>query len=630
MERHISDIKENLSNAKELGKKCTLLVGAGCSAKAGIPLASDFVEIIKNDYENAYNRAIEKTYPACMAELHVGHRRDLIAGYIDNAKINWAHICIALLIHEGYVDRVFTTNFDPLLIKACALLNEFPAVYDFAASQLFKPADVADKAIFHLHGQRGGFVLLNTKEECNRFSNHLKPVFQDSEQGRMWIVIGYSGDNDPVFDHLAEINRFDYGLYWIGYKDNEPSEHLRNRLLVKDKGAYFVKGYDADSFFIQLTQKLKIFPPDFIGRPFTHLNNCFEMITPFALFDEEPESDVTHKSREQIKKCIDEYEKIPSLIQIANVLLLEGDYDGVVKMQSSYNKTTSSEFADVLSWGYIGQGNEQCDLAMTKEGDDAEKLFSLAFEKYEAALKIKPDKHEALYNWGSALCDLAKTKEGDDAEKLFSLAFEKYEAALKIKPDKHEALNNWGTTLSYLARMKEGKEAEDLLKQSIEKYEGALEIKPDKHEALYNWGTTLSDLAKMKKGKEAEDLLKQTIEKYEDTLEIKPDKHEVLNSWGAALLALAKMKEGKEAEDLLKQSIEKLMKAEEIKEGSAAYNIACVNSLIGEMKDSLLWLEKSLKLKYASLKNLILEDSDFDNIKATDDFNRLVNEYLPE
>jgi len=239
-------------------------------------------------------------------------------------------------------------------------------------------------------------VLLNTEEECSKFSNHLKPVFQDSEQGRMWIVIGYSGDNDPVFNHLADINRFDYGLYWIGYKDNEPSEHLRERLLVKDKGAYFVKGYDADSFFIQLTQELKIFPPDFIGRPFTHLNNCFEMITPFTLFDEEAESDVTHKSREQIKKCIDEYETIPSLIQKANDLLLKGDYDGIVKMQSSYDETTSSEFADVLSWGYIGQGNEQSDLAKTKKGDDAENLLSKAKEKMLQADEIK--KGSGAYN----------------------------------------------------------------------------------------------------------------------------------------------------------------------------------------------------------------------------------------
>jgi hypothetical protein len=72
------------------------------------------------------------------------------------------------------------------------------------------------------------------------------------------------------------------------------------------------------------------------------------------------------------------------------------------------------------------------------------------------------------------------------------------------------------------------------------------------------------------------------------------------------------------------------MKAEEIKEGYAAYNIACVNSLQGEVKDSLLWLEKSLKIKVAPLKSHILEDSDLDNIKATDDFNRLMSEYLLE
>jgi len=148
--------------------------------------------------------------------------------------------------------------------------------------------------------------------------------------------------------------------------------------------------------------------------------------------------------------------------------------------------------------------------------------------------------------------------------------------------------------------------------------------------ALNNWGNALSDLAEMKEGKEAEDLFKQSFEKYESALEIKHDNHEALDSWGAALLDLAKMKEGKEAEDLFKQSIEKLMKAEEIKEGYAAYNIACFNSLLGEVKDSLLWLEKSLKMKFAPLKSHILEDSDLDNIKATDDFNRLMSEYLPE
>ena len=50
-----------------------------------------------------------------MAALERGARRDLIGGYIDKAKINWAHLALAQLIHGGYVDRVLTTNFDPLI-----------------------------------------------------------------------------------------------------------------------------------------------------------------------------------------------------------------------------------------------------------------------------------------------------------------------------------------------------------------------------------------------------------------------------------------------------------------------------------------------------------------------------------
>lgn len=55
-----------------------------------------------------------------MNELALSERRDLIARYVDTAKINWAHICIAQLMKYGYVDRVLTTNFDSLIVRACA------------------------------------------------------------------------------------------------------------------------------------------------------------------------------------------------------------------------------------------------------------------------------------------------------------------------------------------------------------------------------------------------------------------------------------------------------------------------------------------------------------------------------
>ena len=187
-DRSVKDIAEVLRRAKDNGRGAALLIGAGCSVTADIPTADQFVKIIKKNHKQVYQRAEKKTYPSCMAEFLPGERRELIAHYVDRAKINWAHVCIALLMKHGYIDRVLTTNFDPLVVRAGAMIGEFPAVYDFAASQLLKPADIPDKAVFYLHGQSSGFVLMNTQSDLDEHSERLGPLFQDAGRGRMWIV----------------------------------------------------------------------------------------------------------------------------------------------------------------------------------------------------------------------------------------------------------------------------------------------------------------------------------------------------------------------------------------------------------------------------------------------------------
>ena len=220
--------------------------------KAGIPTAEGFVGWIKENRPRAYRRAKEKTYPHCMHELSPSERRVLIANFVDKAKINWAHIGIAQLMLHGYVDRVLTTNFDLLVSKACSLVGLFPAVYDFAASRLYRDVDIPDQAVVHLHGQRTGFVLLNTEKEVSEHSDRMEPVFREAGAGRVWIVVGYSGENDPVFTHLSKMKRFDNNLYWVGYGDQDPTGHVKRGLLTVDKFAFWVRGFDADSFFVKL------------------------------------------------------------------------------------------------------------------------------------------------------------------------------------------------------------------------------------------------------------------------------------------------------------------------------------------------------------------------------------------
>ena len=97
---------------------------------------------------------------------------------------------IAQLIKHEFVDRVLTTNFDPLVVRACALVHEFPAVYDMAVKPKFRSGMVRDLAVFHLHGQRDGFVQLHKDDEVKDLKETLGPIFLDTAQNRTWIVAG--------------------------------------------------------------------------------------------------------------------------------------------------------------------------------------------------------------------------------------------------------------------------------------------------------------------------------------------------------------------------------------------------------------------------------------------------------
>ena len=78
-ERSIEEVAETLRNAKARGRGCTLLIGAGCSAKAGIPTAAGLIRVIEERYPRAFQRADKKTYPTCMSELLLSERRDVAA-----------------------------------------------------------------------------------------------------------------------------------------------------------------------------------------------------------------------------------------------------------------------------------------------------------------------------------------------------------------------------------------------------------------------------------------------------------------------------------------------------------------------------------------------------------------------
>ncbi|MBI4719541.1 MAG: SIR2 family protein [Planctomycetes bacterium] len=274
-------------------------------------------------------------------------------------------------------------------------------------------------------------------------------------------------------------------------------------------------------------------------------------------------------------------------------------------------------------WLPTAEGNILVQQAKLK-GDtpDADRLFGEAGAKYAEALRIKPDTHEALYNWGNALSEQAKLKGNTpDADRLFAEAGAKYAQALRIKPDKHGALNNGGTALFEQAKLKGNTpDADRLFGEAGAKYAEALRIKPDMHETLNNWGTALLEQAKLKGNTpDAERLFVEAKAKYAEALRIKPDRHETLNNWGAALLEQAKLKgDTPEADRLFGEAGAKLAQALRIEPGfaDAHMNLACLAALGRQPAESVEHLQRWRQHDPGARKRRLDNERDFDPIRT--------------
>ena len=327
----------------------------------------------------------------------------------------------------------------------------------------------------------------------------------------------------------------------------------------------------------------------------------------------------------RFKKVKDEHKK--------NLLLLEWESNNRFNRGLRYHlageyleASEEYEVATVLnprnSEAFCNWGTALSDLAKTKSGSEAEKLYHEAFEKYQETIEYKPDYYEAYNKWGIALSDLAETKSGSEAEELYDEAFERYRQATAYKPDYYAAHNNWGNALYALAKTKSGSEAEELYNEAIDKYQGAIKYKLDYHEAYYNWGVALMELARTKSSSEAEDLYNEAIDKYQEAIKYRSDNPEAYNNWGVALMKLAKIKSGSDAERLYNEAIEKYLQA--IKYGGRSYNLARLYALRNRKEDALKYLDLTLSRGEVSVEFV---ENGWIGMRDDSDFKHLLSQY---
>lgn len=228
----MESIEEVLTKIVESIKQRELAVfcGAGISYNSGLPLAKELeryileklnvdkeyiVELIKQEFPfEAFMEAITE-YGENVSKI-----LDIFGEVPKKPNIN--HILIAKLIKNGYLETVFTTNFDLLIEKA--LKNEGLENKDFElyyneqqfAELNFSNCDIEDKTIrmFKIHGTitnpesiRTTMKLLTNESFSHKRKNIIEHLFSSGKHKKV-LIMGYScSDYYDIIPQIESIER---------------------------------------------------------------------------------------------------------------------------------------------------------------------------------------------------------------------------------------------------------------------------------------------------------------------------------------------------------------------------------------------------------------------------------------
>ncbi|MCI0668763.1 MAG: hypothetical protein L0Y43_11995 [Methylococcaceae bacterium] len=184
-----------------------------------------------------------------------------------------------------------------------------------------------------------------------------------------------------------------------------------------------------------------------------------------------------------------------------------------------------------------------------------------------------------------------------------------------------------GIALTKKAMESQGAAADSLFAQAIANFTAASGNEKAKGQALYRWGLALYEQSQRASSDgKVEELLQQSCEKYAAAAEYKDQKAEALNDWGVALIAQAKMADAEAAATLFEQAKEKLLAAEQAFSGTAAYNLACISSLMNAPEDCQQYLQAAKQAGKLPPAADIRQDQDLDNVRGLDWFEQTLKD----
>jgi tetratricopeptide (TPR) repeat protein len=298
-----------------------------------------------------------------------------------------------------------------------------------------------------LHGQHHGQWLLNATGELNKVKNTVPKLFERICD-RTWIIIGYSGE-DELLDEIAKIGSFENELYWIGYKNIDPIEKVKERLLSdSNKNAYLISGYDSDSFFLKLHSELKLETPEIFNKPFSFLKSMIENVKDIEEQEDGEHKDLFKNVKERMEISNEWVHK--AIIEIENQDSVEKFKQEIIEaiLKRNFNDKTAKIFLDKIELNDNKDANIELSSYFNSWGLSLmnaaklipnERVYNNLYEKFKKATELNPNNDSAFNNWGCALSNYARNK---NEKNLYTEIMEKFQKAVSINKKNEQALDN--------------------------------------------------------------------------------------------------------------------------------------------------------------------------------------------
>jgi tetratricopeptide (TPR) repeat protein len=219
-------------------------------------------------------------YQCLMGAMTAADQQKAVAVILSacDPKITWTYLRIAQLVELGYVDSVLTTNLDLVLIKALSLFNVFPAICDYQPAAELRSSHAGKPQVIYLHGNQNSYNVRNTHPAVDTYAEKMKELLRSITRDRTLLVSGYSGWQDGLMSVLRD--RYPEGgadapneIYWAFA--GTPPDQLP---LGTNSQVQYIPHAPCEVLFEELAEALGLPLPPLVDKPLQYFQQLLAQI----------------------------------------------------------------------------------------------------------------------------------------------------------------------------------------------------------------------------------------------------------------------------------------------------------------------------------------------------------------